>query len=167
VARFPVERLSALTGRVHLAGPQGRAIPAGGMLRLGTADRVFSSPVGEDGTFWLEGVPAGSHAAEVYWRGRLCRFTVSVPETGPAVQDLGDVGCGAEPRSERKETGPDGAAAVERILSDLPLAPAEEDAAPAASAPAPGLPPSLREGEGGEVAIPTASAADRASRTEI
>jgi outer membrane usher protein len=97
VARFPVERLSALTGRVHLSGPEGRAAPAGGMLRLGIDARVFSSPIGEDGTFWLEGIPAGAHGAEVFWRGRLCRFTVAVPEEGPAVRDLGELVCGDGP----------------------------------------------------------------------
>ena len=113
VARFPVERLTAVTGRLHLSGPQGRDVPAGGMLRLGGAERVHSSPVGEDGTFWLEDVPAGSHAAEVYWRGRLCRFTVSVPDAGPAVKDLGEIGCGDEPGPTPTSSGavpPSGAA---------------------------------------------------------
>jgi outer membrane usher protein len=143
VARFPVERLSALTGRLHLLGPEGRAIPAGGMIRLGVDARVFSSPIGEDGAFWLEDVPAGSHPAEIYWRGRLCRLTISVPEEGPAVQDLGELGCG------NGATGEAGQRPAEPLLAAPPAA-----APDVTSASPPHPDPLPRSTEMGEVAAP-------------
>jgi outer membrane usher protein len=106
VARFAADRLQAVTGRLRVLDAAGVATPVGGMIRLGVDGRVVSSPIGEDGTFWLENVPAGSHPAEIFWRGRLCRFSIPVPDAKPGLQDLGELACGTEPRSERRDLTP-------------------------------------------------------------
>jgi outer membrane usher protein len=99
VAVFPAERLQAITGRLTVYGSTGVSVPAGGTLRVGVEGKVSSSPIGDGGEFWIEDLPPGSHPAEIFWRGTLCRFAISVPEGGAGVADLGELGCGTQPRA--------------------------------------------------------------------
>jgi outer membrane usher protein len=100
IAVFPAERLQAITGRLTVHGSAGVSVPAGGTLRVGLeGGKVRSSPIGSQGEFWLEDLPAGAHAAEIFWKGSLCRFTLSVPESGDAVHDLGALTCPNQPRA--------------------------------------------------------------------
>ncbi len=98
LVRFDVDRLRAVEGRVRLAGPAGGTIPAWGTLEVDTPRGARRSPIAEGGEFWLEDVPPGTHAARVYFRGEVCEFALSVPESGPGVVDLGTLGCGGRRR---------------------------------------------------------------------
>ena len=93
LVRFDVARLRAIEGWLRIARPEGEVVPAYGTLELDTPGGARRSPIGADGAFWLEDVPAGAHAARIYWKGALCELPVVVPESSAGVLELGTVTC--------------------------------------------------------------------------
>ncbi|ACL67066.1 fimbrial biogenesis outer membrane usher protein [Anaeromyxobacter dehalogenans 2CP-1] len=91
VVVFDVERLRAVQGRVRMPGHD--AVPAYGTVVVLASRRVFTSPVGARGEFWLDGLPAGTHRAHVLWHGQTCTFAVEVPAGAPPLLDVGQVTC--------------------------------------------------------------------------
>lgn len=98
VARFGIDEYRAVTGRLHLFGARGLTVPARGDLVVrGGRILVLSSPIDDDGAFWIEGLPPGNHDAEIRWHGETCGFTLSIPTGVAGVVDLGDLGCEEKP----------------------------------------------------------------------
>lgn len=94
VVTFPVQRVQALTGKVRLTAGKRSGVPVYGdfLVRVNGVDHT--SPIGRGGEFYFENVPPGRHPAEIQYRGRTCRFTLTVPDVpGESVVDLGSVGC--------------------------------------------------------------------------
>lgn len=92
VKRFAVEPLRAVEGELVTAAGARHVPPAYGEMVVSVAGAAFSSPIGGDGRFYLEGVPAGTHAADVEWSGGRCRATLVI-STSPPVVDLGQLPC--------------------------------------------------------------------------
>jgi outer membrane usher protein len=95
LVRFDVERLRAYTGSLRLSGPGGERSPSYGTFEVDTPRGTRTSPVGDDGTFWLEDVPAGRHAARVYFEGEACELTLDAIDAGATLVNLGMVRCEA------------------------------------------------------------------------
>jgi len=97
--RFDVERMRAWQGWIWIRDGGAEQPPAYGTLVVDGEGRQATSPLAEDGAFWIEGVPPGKYRARVEWRGRACTFTLSLPASDAPVTDLGDVRClmGAAP----------------------------------------------------------------------
>jgi outer membrane usher protein len=94
VVRFDVAPLRAVEGWVTIARRSGAPeVPAYGTLEADVPGGVRRSPIGVDGNFWLEEVPAGRHAARVYWRGDVCELVLEVPPSSAGVLEVGDVEC--------------------------------------------------------------------------
>ncbi len=98
---FPVRLIQGLTGsiRVEVAGEL--VTPAYGQLTVTAAERRFESPLGRQGEFYLENVPAGRHPAVVEHEAIQCGFTLEVPVSAAPTLDLGTVRCVAPPGSQR------------------------------------------------------------------
>ncbi|MBI5066750.1 MAG: fimbrial biogenesis outer membrane usher protein [Deltaproteobacteria bacterium] len=96
VVRFAVRRISAVSGTLQLPGA-GRERPGLGEIAVAVAGERRTSPVTEEGRFWLDGLPPGRHAAEVVWRGGVCRADLEVAAGEGPMVDLGTVACRAEP----------------------------------------------------------------------
>jgi outer membrane usher protein len=94
VVRFEVERIQAIMGVLTVSGRHGLVAPSYGTLQVELLGRQVTSPIGVDGAFWLEKVPAGHHPAQITWGDGTCGFTLSVPtEATMDIVDLGTVGC--------------------------------------------------------------------------
>lgn len=112
VVRFDVAELRAVEGWVLLGRADGAVAPSYGTLELDVPGGTRRSPVAEDGAFWLEDVPEGSHAARVLWRGETCAFELAVPPASAGVVDVGRVACAppagpaAPPRDGAEATPP-------------------------------------------------------------
>jgi outer membrane usher protein len=92
--RFDVQRIQAVTGRLVAPGIAGATPPAYGTLTVELVGGATTSPIGADGTFWLEQLPAGHHPAQIVWKHGTCGFTLSVPPNATTdIVDLGTVGC--------------------------------------------------------------------------
>jgi outer membrane usher protein len=98
LVRFAVERLTAISGAVLVALPGGGVlVPAFGELQVSAAPGSPSSPLGEDGRFFLEGLQPGRYRGQVTWTGGNCDLALEVParREGEAVTDLGVLRCTA------------------------------------------------------------------------
>jgi outer membrane usher protein len=92
--RFDVRRVLAVTGRLVAPGVAGATPPAYGTLTVELVGGAATSPIGVDGTFWIEEVPAGHHPAQIVWKHGTCGFTLSVPAQATTdIVDVGTVGC--------------------------------------------------------------------------
>ncbi len=96
VARFAVQRITAVTGALSVPGP-GRVRPANGEVVLAAGGPRRASPVTPEGRFWLDGIPPGRHRAEVAWRQGVCAVDLEVGPSAGAVVDLGELECRPEP----------------------------------------------------------------------
>jgi outer membrane usher protein len=96
VVAFDLPRISAVTGQltVRLRGRDER--PANGEATAIVDGALRSSPVTEDGRFFLERMPPGKHILQAVWRGGSCRAVVTLPERAPPVFDAGEVRCIAD-----------------------------------------------------------------------
>jgi outer membrane usher protein len=90
---FDVHRIQTVTGVVEVAG---KGAPSYGDLQIQSPGKSLESPVGGDGRFYLEGVPAGKHVARVEFKGGACNFDLVVPAEGGSTLDVGTVTCAPE-----------------------------------------------------------------------
>ena len=99
VVLFPVERIQSLSGTVRLIEAGSAAVPAYGQLTLSAGGRQFESPVGRDGEFYFENVPAGRHPSILQYGGATCGFFIVVPVSQEPAVTLGRLTCErAEPK---------------------------------------------------------------------
>jgi outer membrane usher protein len=92
---FPVQVLRRVTGSIQIgAAPAGR-VPRDGELSVtpAGADAPVTSPVGADGAFYFENLPAGRHPAIVRDSAGACAFVLEVPASIDPLTDLGTVQC--------------------------------------------------------------------------
>jgi outer membrane usher protein len=87
---FDVKRSQSLAGMVQLDG--GKA-PSYGEMHLDYAGGRAESPIAADGSFWLDGIPAGKYRAQVEFREGFCNLDLSVPKSGERIVQLGVVRC--------------------------------------------------------------------------
>lgn len=105
VVEFPVKRFQSFVGKVFLLAdyddprislPAGVAKPAEfGELALAVLGEETPrvSTIGRGGLIYLENLPPGDHAATITLRGRICAFTLRVPESDQVQVDLGETVC--------------------------------------------------------------------------
>ncbi len=92
---FKARRVHAVAGRL-VAEAAGGATPFGGAegeLRIG--GRSIAIFTARDGSFYAEDVPPGQYAGRVARAAESCEFTLHVPRSTEAVNDVGEVRCDA------------------------------------------------------------------------
>ncbi len=90
---FPVQRIQSLIGFILLEVSGQIMTPAYGQLSVTADGKRFESPIGKQGEFYLENVPAGQHSATLEYGERLCQFTLRVPASDERVVNLGTLRC--------------------------------------------------------------------------
>jgi outer membrane usher protein len=100
VVEFPVKRVTTLTGRLLVVDEGTERAPAYGELTVtGPGGVPQSSPVGGDGSFYLENLPSGQYSAAVEQKETVCKFMLVVPASTSAFINLGTVRCAAPKES--------------------------------------------------------------------
>jgi outer membrane usher protein len=93
VVSFPIQRIQRIMGQITLDDEDRTTVPAFGQLALTVNGKVFDSPVGRQGEFYLENVPAGRHSATVEHKDKTCNFTIDVPNLDESEIKLGTLKC--------------------------------------------------------------------------
>ena len=93
VVSFPVQRIQRIMGQMTLDDEDRTTVPAFGQLALTVNGKVFDSPIGRQGEFYLENVPAGRHSATVEHKDKTCNFTIDVPNLDESEIKLGTLKC--------------------------------------------------------------------------
>ena len=94
---FPVQRVQRGTGTVLVVKDGVETVPVYGQFVVTSGAQQFESPIGGEGEFYFENIPAGRHAATVTWGGGSCAFSLTVPSATEAVVTLGTIRCTLEP----------------------------------------------------------------------
>ena len=90
---FPIQRIQAVEGQMRVI-VAGKAVALAGDLVTVTANgKHYTSPLGTDGSFYFENLPAGRHKADVLYAGGTCDFAVTVPQSRKTVIRLGRLTC--------------------------------------------------------------------------
>jgi outer membrane usher protein len=92
---FQASRRQAITGTLVVTVGSQTVIPALGELTVIVGSQSLSSPIGSNGEFYLENIPAGRYEAIVVFSGGRCRLTLEVPTSTAPVIRLGVVRCGS------------------------------------------------------------------------
>jgi outer membrane usher protein len=93
VVTFPVQRIQRLAGTITLDKSGQIILPSYGELLLTANGSQLESPIGRDGEFYLENVPAGHHRAIVNHGDQSCEFEIDVPSSQEAEIQVGDLRC--------------------------------------------------------------------------
>jgi len=90
---FRADQRQRLEGRVTVGIGGQTIVPALGKMTVSVGSESLSSPIGHNGEFYFENLPAGRHQAVVLFGEITCQFELSVPAAaGPTLQ-LGVVRC--------------------------------------------------------------------------
>jgi outer membrane usher protein len=93
VVTFPVQRVQIIVGKIALEDSVAITIPAYGQFTLSANGKQFDSPIGKQGEFYLENLPAGRYAATVQYREQACNLVVDVPDVDALEIKLGRLKC--------------------------------------------------------------------------
>jgi outer membrane usher protein len=85
---FPVRQIRTITGSVVVRNGKSETVPAFGQLTLTGNGEAYVSPIGRNGEFYFENVPAGVYAASVEYREGVCEFRLQVPSSSESVLKL-------------------------------------------------------------------------------
>jgi outer membrane usher protein len=89
---FPTKRLRAYTGTVRLdPWPSTRA--RYGTIFFRRAETELTSPLGADGSFYLDGAEPGPYDVEIEMGDASCRLTVTVPAGTGMTTPIGEIVC--------------------------------------------------------------------------
>lgn len=92
VALFPVAIVQRIVGKIRRADDTATA-PAYGDLTVKVGTQTHVSPVGGDGSFYLENIPAGTHPGSVESGGSSCAFALVVPASDSPLITLPAIVC--------------------------------------------------------------------------
>lgn len=96
VVKFGAVLFRGVSGHVVILSDGHRIVPAYGDATIDLAGKdPVTSPIGSDGAFYLENVPAGPQELRVDYRGESCRTTIDVPKDIRIAVDIGEVTCTA------------------------------------------------------------------------
>ncbi len=70
-----------------------RPFTYGELTAVSSRGQAYGSPVGNDGSFYFENLPAGEYSAVVATRDGQCAFTMEIPVSTDTVIKLGKVRC--------------------------------------------------------------------------
>ena len=90
---FRADRWQAVAGTALLERGGQTLLPSFGEFTVSLNDRAVSSPIGKDGQFFLEDLPAGKHPAVIVFGDVTCRLTLDVPVSAAPVVRLGALRC--------------------------------------------------------------------------
>ena len=93
---FPVRQIRTITGVVVVRSGQSETVPAFGQLTLTGNAEAYVSPIGRNGEFYFENIPAGTYGALVEYHDGTCQFHLQIPGGGDSVVKLGRSVCSRE-----------------------------------------------------------------------
>jgi outer membrane usher protein len=93
VVTFELRRIAAVAGQLGVPMHGTVERPRNGDVSAIVDGELRTSPVTEDGRFFLERMPPGKHVLQAVWSGGSCRAVVTLPDPAPPVFDAGELRC--------------------------------------------------------------------------
>jgi outer membrane usher protein len=80
IVTFSPQRIQNILGKVAIKSKLNIIVPKYGNLVITVDKKTFSSPLGEQGEFYLENVPVGKHPATIEYDDKECKFNFDMPQ---------------------------------------------------------------------------------------
>lgn len=93
LVEFKLAKIQALFGTIAMVEAGEQKPVAYGQLTLPGLDKPIEAPIGKEGEFYLENIPAGTYAGKVVSKEKECSVNLVVPESDEPMIDLGTLGC--------------------------------------------------------------------------
>jgi outer membrane usher protein len=93
LVEFSVPRIQRIVGKSSVMKNDREAVPAYGQLTLTAPGKSYESPLGKEGEFYFENVPAGVYQALLEHEDLGCEFSLEVPQSADELVQLGTVRC--------------------------------------------------------------------------
>jgi outer membrane usher protein len=93
IITFPVRPIRGVTGKLLVEVKGKTVVPAYGTFTMIAQGKTFSSPVGNDGLFYMDSPPPGRHHAKVDFKLGTCSFMIDIPAGKQTFVKLGTVHC--------------------------------------------------------------------------
>jgi len=100
IVTFPVVRLQIITGNLVIQTENKNIVPAFGRFIVIVGEETVESPIGKNGEFYLENIPAGQYKASIDYEEAGCEFALAIPAVNDPFLKLGQVVC----QTRTKET---------------------------------------------------------------
>jgi outer membrane usher protein len=95
VASFPVYRIQAVSGMARILVDGQSMVPQYGALTVETGGTRHESPLGKNGEFYFENIPAGVHSGTIEHEGHRCTVEFEVPKSDESFLKIGTITCAA------------------------------------------------------------------------
>lgn len=97
IAEFEVTKIQGVTGLVFVVENGTRTPAEYWGWRYQAGDEVIETIIGKSGEFYLENMPAGATASEIFWGTKSCHLTLDVPKSEEMYVDVGEINCEMSP----------------------------------------------------------------------
>ena len=93
IVSFPAIKVQSFTGKIVINQGEKTLIPAYGQINVTVQDKTVTSPLGQEGEFYLENIPPGKHPATVEFPAGVCTFEFKAPNSDQSFIDLETLRC--------------------------------------------------------------------------
>lgn len=93
IVTFSSQRIQNVLGKVSIQSKQKTIIPKYGNLIIKIDKKIFASPLGEGGEFYLENIPVGKHPATIEYEDKECKFDFDMPKIDRPSIELPLINC--------------------------------------------------------------------------
>lgn len=93
IVTFPSQRIQNIGGKVSIKHKDKTIVPAYGNLIITVGAKTFSSPLSEQGEFYLENIPIGKHPAKIEYEEKECKFDFQMPKIDRSSVELPLMSC--------------------------------------------------------------------------
>jgi outer membrane usher protein len=96
IVTFNPQKIQNIVGKVSIKSNQKTIVPTYGNLVITVGKNIFSSPLGEQGEFYLENLPVGKHPATIEYQDKECKFDIKIEKVDFPTIDLGNLNCSVD-----------------------------------------------------------------------
>lgn len=93
LASFPVHRIQAVSGAARILTDGQAIVPQYGELTVEAGGTRYESPLGKNGEFYFENIPAGVHSGTIDHEGHRCMVDFEVPKSEESFLKIGTITC--------------------------------------------------------------------------
>jgi outer membrane usher protein len=93
LVEFSAPRIQRVVGKTLVAKDSKEIIPTYGQLTLSGNGKSVDSPLGKEGEFYFENVPAGRYQGLIEHKDLSCAFTLEIPQSPDELIQLGTMRC--------------------------------------------------------------------------
>jgi outer membrane usher protein len=93
IVTFAPQRIQNIVGKLAVKSKQNIIVPKYGNLVIIIGGKTFSSPLSEEGGYYLENIPVGKHPATIEYEDKECKFDFNMPKINSPSIEIPMINC--------------------------------------------------------------------------